>query len=94
MSGFVFSHFSHTQIIQDLLAPMPIIYSELDGVPCEYKILERLGKGGFSEVFKCERTLNGEKEIFVSRPIRIPCLGCESLLPLIFADEEDLDIPK
>ena len=69
MPDFVFSYFSHSQIIQVLLSQMTIIYSELDGVPCEYRILERLGKGGFSEVFKCERTLSGEKEIFVSRPV-------------------------
>lgn len=44
---------------------MDIIHSSLEGVPCEYKILEKLGEGGFSKVYKCERTMNHQREIFV-----------------------------
>lgn len=44
---------------------MDIIHSSLEGVPCEYKILEKLGEGGFSKVYKCERTMNHKREIFV-----------------------------
>lgn len=44
---------------------MDIIHSSLEGVPCEYKILEKLGEGGFSKVYKCERTINHKREIFV-----------------------------
>ena len=44
---------------------MNIIRSELNGVRCEYKLLEKLGEGGYSKVFKCERFLNGKREIFV-----------------------------
>lgn len=40
-------------------------HSELDGIPCEYKILEKLGEGGFSKVYKCERIMNGNHDIFV-----------------------------
>lgn len=48
-----------------LLFSMNIIRSELNGVRCEYKLLEKLGEGGYSKVFKCERFLNGKREIFV-----------------------------
>lgn len=44
---------------------MDIVHSELDGIPCEYKILEKLGEGGFSKVYKCERIMNGNHDIFV-----------------------------
>ncbi|KAK8794026.1 hypothetical protein WA171_003153 [Blastocystis sp. BT1] len=43
---------------------MDIVHSELDGIPCEYKILEKLGEGGFSKVYKCERIMNGNHDIF------------------------------
>lgn len=45
---------------------MDVILSELNGVPCEYHLLEKLGEGGFSKVYKCERLMNGKKDIFVS----------------------------
>lgn len=44
---------------------MDIVHSELDGTPCEYKILEKLGEGGFSKVYKCERIMNGKHDIYV-----------------------------
>ena len=49
---------------------MRVIHSKLDGVPCEYQILEKLGRGAYSQVYKCERTLNGVKEIFVGSKIK------------------------
>lgn len=30
-----------------------------------YTLLEKLGKGSYSQVFKCKRTINGHDEIFV-----------------------------
>lgn len=48
---------------------MDIIHSSLEGVPCEYKILEKLGEGGFSKVYKCERTMNHQREIFVGTTV-------------------------
>ena len=51
---------------REAIFSMNIIRSELNGVPCEYKLLEKLGEGGYSKVFKCERFLNGKREIFVS----------------------------
>mgnify|MGYP002460416500 CR=1 FL=1 len=45
---------------------MDVILSELNGVPCEYRLLEKLGEGGFSKGYKCERLMNGKKDIFVT----------------------------
>ncbi|OAO12683.1 protein kinase [Blastocystis sp. ATCC 50177/Nand II] len=46
---------------------MDVILSELNGVPCEYRLLEKLGEGGFSKVYKCERLMNGKKDIFAAK---------------------------
>ena len=44
---------------------MQVIYSELNGVPCEYRLLKKLGEGGYAKVYECERTMSGKQEIFV-----------------------------
>ena len=44
---------------------MRIIESELNGVKCQYTLMDKLGEGGFSKVYKCERVMNGTHEIFV-----------------------------
>ena len=46
---------------------MDNIRSELNGVPCEYKLIKKIGEGGFSKVYLCERTMNGKKENFVGQ---------------------------
>lgn len=44
---------------------MQVIQSVLNGVPCEYKLLNKIGEGGFSKVYRCQRTMEGKCEIFV-----------------------------
>ena len=61
---------SKGQLIRKRNRTMEVIHSDLDGVPCEYHLLDKLGEGGFSKVYKCERIMNGKKEIFVPSSTR------------------------
>ena len=38
---------------------------ERDGVLHEYTLLEKIGKGSFSQVYKCKRVVEGEESLFV-----------------------------
>ena len=38
---------------------------ERDGVVHKYTLLEKLGKGSYSHVYKCKRVVEGKEEIFV-----------------------------
>ena len=44
---------------------MQSIKVERGGVIHTYTLLEKLGNGSYSQVYKCKRTINGHDEIFV-----------------------------
>lgn len=38
---------------------------ERNGVRHEYTLLEKLGNGSYSQVYKCKRVVEGKEELFV-----------------------------
>lgn len=40
---------------------------ERNGIRHEYTLLEKLGNGSYSQVYKCKRVVEGKEELFVFR---------------------------
>ena len=59
-----------------------------------YTLLEKLGKGSYSQVYKCKRTINGHDEIFVCFLCVLHRVGCESVQQILPPKRKNMETSK